>query len=57
MYLLSSWDEMDVCVELLADDAWAAEGDKTGFLIVGVDIFESIIFLITTNILAHGANE
>ena len=39
MYLLSSWDEMNVPVELLADDAWAAEDDKTGFLNVGVDCF------------------
>ena len=30
--LLSSWDEMDVRVESLADDIWAAEDDKTGFL-------------------------
>ena len=35
---------MDVRVELLADDVWAAEDDKTGFLSVGVDISESIIF-------------
>ena len=37
--LLSSWDEIDVCVELLADDVSAAENDKTVFLSVGVDIF------------------
>ena len=47
---------MDVCVKLLADDVWAAEDDKTGFLSVGVDIFESIIFERTTNFLAHGAH-
>ena len=35
---------MDVGVELLADDVWAAEDDKTGFLSVEVDSFESIIF-------------
>ena len=40
MSLLSSWDKMDVCVKLLADDVWAAEDDKTGFLSVGVDIFD-----------------
>ena len=40
MYLLSSWYEMDVCVELLADDVWAAEDDKTGFLSFGVDSFD-----------------
>ena len=35
---------MDVCVELLADDVWAAEDDKTGFLSVGVDIFDQLYF-------------
>ena len=40
MYLLSSWDDMDVPVELLADDVWAAKDDKTCFLSVGVDIFD-----------------
>ena len=39
MSTLSSWVEMDVPVELLADDAWAAEEDKTRFLNVGVDCF------------------
>ena len=40
MSLLSSWYEIDVCVELLADDVWAAEYDKTGFLSFGVDSFD-----------------
>ena len=40
MYLLSSWDEMDVHVELLADDKLAAKHDKTGFLRGGVDSFD-----------------
>ena len=40
MFLLSSLDEIDVCVKLLADDIWEAEDDKTGFLSVGVDIFD-----------------
>ena len=40
--LLSSWDEMNVCVELLADDVWAAKYDKTGFLSVGVDSFDKL---------------
>ena len=31
---------MDVCVELLTDDVWAAEYYKIDFLIVGVDIFD-----------------
>ena len=42
MYLLSSWDEMNVPVELLADDGWESEYDKTGFLSVRVDIFYQI---------------
>ena len=29
-------------VELLADDVWAAEDDKTGFLSVVVDIFDRL---------------
>ena len=31
---------MDVHVELLADDVWAAEDDKTGSLSVEVDSFD-----------------
>ena len=54
--LLSSWDKMDVCVEFLADDVWVAEDNKTGLLTVGVGIFGSIIFVRTTNFLAHGAD-
>ena len=42
MSLLSSWDEMDACFELLADDVWAADNDKTGFLRMGVDIFDRL---------------
>ena len=42
MSLLSSWDEMDACIELLADDAWAAEDDHTCLLSVGVDIFDQL---------------
>ena len=33
---------MDVPVKLLADDVWAAEYDKTGFLGVGLDIFDQL---------------
>ena len=33
---------MDVYVELLADDVWAAEDDKTGFLSVEVDSFDRL---------------
>ena len=39
---ISGWYEMDVRVELLADDIWEVEDDKTGFLSVGVDIFDWI---------------
>ena len=42
MSLLLIWYEIDVCVELLADDAWAAEDDKTGFLNVRVDCFDQL---------------
>ena len=42
MYLLSSWDEIDVRVELHADDLWEAEDDKTGFLSVGVVSFDQL---------------
>ena len=33
---------MDVRVELIADDVWASEDDKTGFLSVGVDNFDQL---------------
>ena len=33
---------MDVPIELLADDVWADKDDKTGFLSVGVDIFDQL---------------
>ena len=42
MSLLSSLYEMDVCVELLADDVWAAEDVKTGSLSVEVDSFDPL---------------
>ena len=48
---------MGVRVELLASNVWASEDDKTDFLNFGGDIFESIIFERTTNILDRGANE
>ena len=40
--LLSSWDEMDVRVELLAYNVWASKDDKIGFLNVGVDIYDRL---------------
>ena len=42
MSLLSRWDDMDVGIKLLADDAWETEDDKTGFFSVGVDIFDRL---------------
>ena len=42
MSLLSSWYEMDVHFELLVDDVWAAEDDRTSLLSVGVDIFDRL---------------
>ena len=47
---------MDVRVELLADDVWAAEDDITGLISVEVNSFDRIFLKKTTNILAHGAN-
>ena len=44
MSLLSRWDYMDGGIKLLADGVWAAEDDKTGFLSVGVDIFDRLYF-------------
>ena len=40
--LLSSIDEIDVCVELLADGVWEAEEDKIGFFSVGMDFFDQL---------------
>ena len=42
MYLLSIIDEIDVRVELLADDVWESEYDKTGFFSVGLDSFDQL---------------
>ena len=42
MYLLSSWAEIYVRVELLADGVWETEDNKTGFLSVGVNIFDQL---------------
>ena len=39
MYLLSSLDDIDVFVELLAYGVWKAEDDKISFISVGVDSF------------------
>ena len=36
MSLLSGWDNMDVRVELLADDVWTAKDDKTDFFEVDI---------------------
>ena len=33
---------MDIHFELLADDVWAAEDDKTGFLSVEVNSFDRL---------------
>ena len=42
MSLLLSWDEMDVCVELPADDVWGDENDITGSLSVEVNSFNQL---------------
>ena len=38
----SSWYDIIVRVKLLVYDVWFAEYDKTGFLSVGVDIFDQL---------------
>ena len=40
--LFSSWDNIIVCDKLVVYDVWFAEDDNTGFLSVGVDIFDLI---------------
>ena len=38
----SSWDDIIVCDKLVVCDVWFAEDYNTGFLIVGVDIFDRL---------------
>ena len=40
--LFSSWDDITLRVKLVVYDAWFAEDDNTGFLSVGVDIFDRL---------------
>ena len=40
MYLLSSLEEIDICVELHKDDVCEAEYYKTGSFSAGVDNFD-----------------
>ena len=42
--LLSSLDEIDVCVESITDDVQEANDDKPGFLSVEVDSFNWLFF-------------
>ena len=44
MYLLSRWYYTDGGIKLIPDGVWEAEDDKTGFLSVGVDIFDLLYF-------------
>ena len=46
MCLLSSLDEIDSLVELLAYDVWDNEDDKSGFLDLWVDSFDQLLFRI-----------
>ena len=43
--LLSGLDKIDVRIELLADDVWESEDDKTSFFNVGVDNFDRSFFV------------
>ena len=45
MCLLSSIHKIEFYVELLADNVWKAEDDKTCFLSFGVDIFDWLILI------------
>ena len=38
--LLSRWDDIIVCDKLVVNDVWFAEDDNTGFVVVGVGIFD-----------------
>ena len=42
MSLFSSWYDIIVCDKLVVYDVWFAEDDNTGFLSVGVDIFDQL---------------
>ena len=42
MSLFSSWDDIIVYEKLVVYDVWFAEDDNTGFLSVGVDIFDRL---------------
>ena len=42
--LFSSWDDIIVFDKLLVYDVWFSEDDNTGFLSVGVDIFDWLYF-------------
>ena len=37
-----SWKDIKVGVELVVYDVWFAEDDNTGFLSVGLDIFDRL---------------
>ena len=38
----SGWDDIIVCDKLVVYDVWFAEDDNTGYLSVGVDIFDRL---------------
>ena len=40
--LFSSWDDIIVCDKLVVYNVWFAEDDNTGFLSVGVGIFDQL---------------
>ena len=42
--LFSSWDEIIVCDKLVVYYVYFDEDDNTGFLSVGVDIFDQLYF-------------
>ena len=42
LYLFSSRDDITVCDKLVVYDVWFSEDDNTGFLSVGVNIFDRL---------------
>ena len=43
--ICSSWYDIIVRVEVVVYDVWCAEDDNTGFLSIGVDIFDRLYLL------------
>ena len=42
LYSFSSWDDINVCDKLVVYDVWFDEDHNTGFLSIGVGIFDRL---------------